>query len=116
MSLAKHGNKNKSAFEKVATQRNSPVNVMNPSSTKPEGNTSTEVSTKTSTETRGDTVPSTKELLSAVAKKTKKGKIQRSVYLDEDVCKAFDNFGEKHSGQKSELVNELLRVALADYM
>ncbi len=116
MSLAKHGNKNKSAFEKVATQRNVPVNVLNPSSIKPETNTSTEVSTNTSTESRDKIATSPKELLSSVAKKPKKGKMQRSVYLDEDVCEAFDAFGKKHPRNKSELVNELLRAALADYM
>lgn len=39
-----------------------------------------------------------------------KKKVQRSIYLDEDVCKAFDKFGHKNPRKKSDLINSFLRM------
>lgn len=57
---------------------------------------------------------SIESIINTVVKKPKENpKRQISVYLDEDVAKAFEQFGKKHGkGKKSELVNNFLRIAL----
>lgn len=60
----------------------------------------------------------TQELAMKVAaiNKSKKEKIQVSIYLDQDVWEKYQNYGKvAGKGARSTLVNELLRKALEEY-
>lgn len=86
MSLASHGGKPK--FEDVA---------------------GTEAGTDINTE-----VPTVSDIVDDVLNEPKeKPKVQISIYLDEDVAKAFDKFAKKKGkGAKSKLINTFLKKAL----
>ncbi|PGS83948.1 hypothetical protein COC69_01135 [Bacillus cereus] len=60
---------------------------------------------------------SVSQLLEKITSKNNKiKKIQRSIYLNEDISKKFDRYGKKFGkGAKSDLIENFLREALKDF-
>lgn len=99
--LAKHGQ------VKQVPQMNEVGNIED----KVEGKNSTETNIENNTKQKP--ASELEALLeSVISSPNKKEKVQRSVYLDKDVCRAFDKFGKNNPRKKSDLVNEFLRRTL----
>lgn len=60
---------------------------------------------------------SVSQILENITSRTSKPrKIQRSIYLSEDISKKFDRYGKKFGkGAKSDLIADFLREALKDF-
>ncbi|HDW3056393.1 hypothetical protein [Bacillus cereus] len=60
---------------------------------------------------------SVSQILENITSRTSKPrKIQRSIYLSEDISKKFDRYGKKFGkGAKSDLIEDFLREALKDF-
>ncbi|MED2777514.1 hypothetical protein P4278_26195 [Bacillus thuringiensis] len=60
---------------------------------------------------------SVSQILEKITSRTSKPKkIQRSIYLSEDISKRFDRYGKKFGkGAKSDLIEDFLREALKDF-
>jgi uncharacterized protein (DUF4415 family) len=116
MSLARAGKKKSvPKFEEVGNI-NTNVDTNTKTKDEPEVEVKPEVVAETKVENKPEVIVENpiESIINTVIKKPKeKPKRQISVYLDEDVAKAFEQFGKKHGkGAKSELVNNFLRTAL----
>lgn len=78
-------------------------------------NVNNDINTEINTDT--DTRINVSKLLEKIASKNnKQKKIQRSIYLSEDISKKFDRYGKKMGkGAKSDLIEDFLREALKDF-
>ncbi|MDR7207645.1 hypothetical protein [Priestia megaterium] len=96
-----------SNFNKVATPSTEVKEETKPKTTR---NTKSKNSTKNEVKTDTNNETEVKVDLSSILKPKKKlKKTQVSVYLDEEVLKIYNAFGEQNPREKSRLVNKVLR-------